>query len=100
VFSYLKSKSNYRLIFDTKEHTVGKSEFVECDWSDFYAGAHEMILPNALKPLENDVTLKMLMDSSHSDKVSGCSWTEFVIFWQSKKKTTVKNSVFGAEFFP
>jgi hypothetical protein len=52
VFSYLKSKSNSRLIFDTKEHTVGYSDFVECDWSDFYAGAHEMILPNVLKPLD------------------------------------------------
>eukprot|EP00804_Cyclotella_cryptica_P031327 CCRYP_011128-RA/>CCRYP_011128-RA protein AED:0.39 eAED:0.39 QI:0/-1/0/1/-1/1/1/0/181 len=39
VFSYLKLKSNSRLIVDPREPDVGKSDFVECDWSDFYPGA-------------------------------------------------------------
>ena len=39
VLSYLKSKSNFRLIFKPKEPNVGKSDFMECDWSDFYPGA-------------------------------------------------------------
>jgi hypothetical protein len=38
VFSYLKLKSNSRLIFDPKEPNVLKSDFVECDWSNFYLG--------------------------------------------------------------
>jgi hypothetical protein len=57
VLSYLKSKSNSRLIFDTKEPNAGKSDFVECDWSDFYPGMEEALLPHALKPLGKGVML-------------------------------------------
>eukprot|EP00804_Cyclotella_cryptica_P022291 CCRYP_018117-RA/>CCRYP_018117-RA protein AED:0.37 eAED:0.39 QI:0/0/0/1/0/0/2/0/232 len=57
VFSYLKSKSNSRLIFDPKEPDVGKSDFVECDWSDFYPGMEEALPPNAPTPLGKDVVL-------------------------------------------
>eukprot|EP00804_Cyclotella_cryptica_P031314 CCRYP_011111-RB/>CCRYP_011111-RB protein AED:0.34 eAED:0.34 QI:0/0/0/1/0.5/0.33/3/0/356 len=52
VFSYLKSKSNSRLIFDPMEPEVGGSNFVECDWSNFYPGASEALPPNARSPLE------------------------------------------------
>ena len=51
VFSYLKLRSNSRLIFDPKEPNVGKSDFVECDWSNFYLGAEEALPPNARSPL-------------------------------------------------
>ena len=37
VFSYLKLKSNSRLIFDPMEPNVGDSNFVECDWSNFWS---------------------------------------------------------------
>ncbi len=57
VFSYLKSKSISRLIFDPMEPDVGDSGFVECDWSDFYPGASETLPPNAPKPLGKGVTL-------------------------------------------
>jgi hypothetical protein len=106
VFSYLKSKSNSRLIFDPMEPEVGDSNFVECDWSDFYPGASEALPPNAPKPLGKGVTLRMFVDSDHAgDKVSRGSRTGFVIFlnygmidWLSKKQSTVETSVFGAEF--
>eukprot|EP00804_Cyclotella_cryptica_P020242 CCRYP_010924-RA/>CCRYP_010924-RA protein AED:0.27 eAED:0.27 QI:0/0/0/1/1/1/2/0/495 len=81
VFSYLKSKSNSRLIFDPIEPDVGKSDFVECDWSDFYPGASEAMPPNALKPLGTSVPLCMFVDSNHAgDNVSQRLWTGFVIF--------------------
>ena len=52
VFSFLKSKSNSRLILDPMEPDVGKSDFVECDWCEFYAGATKAIPPNApISPL-------------------------------------------------
>ena len=57
VFSYLKSKSNSRLIFDPMEPDLGDSNFVECDWSDFYPCASEARPPNAPKPLGKGVTL-------------------------------------------
>ena len=52
VFSFLKSHSNSRLVFDPQEPELGGSQFTECNWSDFYAGAVEVILPNAPKALE------------------------------------------------
>ena len=66
VFSYLKSKSNSRLIFDPKEPDVGKSDFMECDWSDFYPGAVEALPPNAPKPLGKGVMLRMFVDCNHA----------------------------------
>ncbi len=106
VFSYLKSNSNSRLIFDPMEPKVGDSNFVECDWSDFYPGVSEALPPNAPKPLGKGVTLRMFIDSYHTgDKLSRCSRTGFVIFlnygmihWLSKKQSTVETSVFGAQF--
>ena len=46
VLSFLKSKSNSRLILDPMEPDVGKSGFVECDWHEFYAGSTKAIPPN------------------------------------------------------
>ncbi len=66
VFSFLKSKSNSRLIFDPMEPNVGKSDFVEGDWHEFYAGATKAIPPNAPKPLGKGVTLRMFVDSNHA----------------------------------
>ncbi len=74
VFSYLKSKSNSRLIFDSMEPNVGDSNFVECDWSEFYLGASEALLPDAPKPLRKGVTPRMFLDSNYAgDKVIRCS---------------------------
>ena len=71
VFSYLKSKSTSGLIFDPKEPDVGKSDFVECDWSDFYPGMEAALPPNARKPLGKGVMLRMFTDSNHAgDKVT------------------------------
>jgi hypothetical protein len=57
VLSYLKSKSNSRLIFDPMEPNVGDSNFVEYDWSNFYQGVSEAQSSNAPKPLGKGVTL-------------------------------------------
>ena len=57
VFTYLKSRSNSRLIFHPKEPNVGKSDCMECDWSNLYPGVEEMLPPNALEPLGKGVIL-------------------------------------------
>jgi hypothetical protein len=107
VFSYLKSKSNSRLIFDPMEPNMGNSNFVECDWSDIYLmGASEALPPEAPKPLRKGVMLRMFVDSAHTGaKMSPHSRTGFVIFllygiidWLSKKQSMVETSVFAAEF--
>ena len=51
VFSYLKLKCNSRLIFDPMEPDVEDSNFVECDWSNFYQGASEVLPPDVPKPV-------------------------------------------------
>ena len=52
MFSFLKSHSKSRLIFDLQEPDFGGSPFVEYDWTDFYAGAHI-----ASKPLRKGAML-------------------------------------------
>ena len=50
---------------------MGESDFMECDWSQFYQGAIEAVPPNAPKPLAKGVILRMFVDSDHAgDKVS------------------------------
>eukprot|EP00804_Cyclotella_cryptica_P020326 CCRYP_014066-RA/>CCRYP_014066-RA protein AED:0.16 eAED:0.16 QI:0/0/0/1/1/1/3/0/747 len=108
VFSYLKSRSNSRLIFDPKEPNVGESDFVECDWSDFYPGAEEALPPNAPKPLGKGVTLRMFVDSDHAgDKVSRRSRTGFVIFlnygmidWLSRSNRQLRPQCSAPNFAP
>ena len=57
VFSYQKSKSNLRLVCDLMEPDVGKSNFVECEWSNFYQGVEEVLPPSAPEPLGKGVIL-------------------------------------------
>eukprot|EP00956_Cyclotella_meneghiniana_P018312 scaffold30420_cov55-Cyclotella_meneghiniana.AAC.1 len=66
VFSYLKSHANSRLIFDPMEPAVKKSDFVRCDWKDFYPDAAEVLPPHAPVPLGKAVTLRMFVDSDHA----------------------------------
>ena len=102
VFSFLKSKSNSRLILDPMEPDVGKSDFVECDWHEFYAGATKAIPPNAPKPLGKGVTLRMFVDSDHAGDKSEPMLVIFLnprmIHWLSKKQSTIEASVFDAKF--
>ena len=85
---------------------MGKYNFVECDWPDFFAGTTEAIPPNAHKPLGKGVILQLFVDSDHAgDKVSRCSRTRFFIFLNhgmidllSNKQSMIEASVFGAKF--
>ena len=105
IFSYLKHKKNSVMMFDPLTPSIG-SEFIECDWKDFYDEAEEAIPPNAPRPLGKSVVMRMYVDSDHAgDKVTRKSRTGFVIFaqmamlqWLSKRQSTVETSVFGAEF--
>eukprot|EP00804_Cyclotella_cryptica_P019305 CCRYP_006183-RB/>CCRYP_006183-RB protein AED:0.42 eAED:0.42 QI:0/0/0/1/1/1/2/0/178 len=92
VFSYLKSKSNSRLIFDPMDPDLGGSDFVECDWSNFYPGENEALPPNAPKPLGKGVTLRMFVDSDHAGRKPALS------SFSTMKQSTVETSVFGGEF--
>ena len=109
MFSFLKSHSKSRLIFDLQEPDFGGSPFVECDWTDFYAGAVEAIQHTASKPLTKGAMLCMFTDSNHAGDLvsqqSQCSQTGVIFFLNhgmidrhSKKQSNIETSVFGVEF--
>jgi hypothetical protein len=80
--------------------------YSKSDWGAEYDGAEELIPGDAPKALGKSVLLRMFVDSDHAgDKKSRRSRTGFVILvnggiidWLSKKQSTIKTSVFGAEF--
>ena len=82
------------------------SNFLECDWTDFYEGAVEAIPHDAPPPKETEVDLHMFIDSNYSgNKQTRRSRTGFMIHmnmslinWYSKKQSTIETSVFGTEF--
>jgi len=82
------------------------SSFVHHDWREFYGDVKEAIPPNAPKSRGKDVDLRMYVDSDHAgDKRTRRSRSGFfiymnssLIFWLTKKQSTIETSVFGAEF--
>ena len=85
-----------------KDHNV----FRKCDWSMFYWDAKEAI-PMIDPDLQGkEVDIHMFVDSDHAgDKVSHRPRSGFLInvnttlvWWFSKKQSTVETSVFGTEF--
>jgi hypothetical protein len=105
-YSYLKSHHNARMIFDPTYPTINESDFMECDWKEFYGDVKEPIPPHAPPPRGKEVVMRLFVDSSHADdKLTRRSRTGYFIFlnmapiaWLSKKQATVETSVFGAEF--
>ena len=81
MFSYLKSKSNSKLVFDLKEPNMGTSDFVECDLSGLCPGTQEVIPPKTTNYFGKDATLQKFVDSNPTvDKVRHHLRTGFVIF--------------------
>ena len=81
-------------------------DFKECDWKDIYKTAKESISSNMSEPKGKDINLRIFVYSDHAgDTVTRRARTRFFIFIQmslvsqfSKKQSTIKTSVFGAEF--
>jgi hypothetical protein len=94
------------MVFDDTEPTYEQSRFQQCDWSEFYPGAAELIAPNRPKALGKPVTMSCFVDADHAGcKVTRRSHTGVIIFvnrapitWYSKRQNTVESSTFGSEF--
>ena len=107
IFGCLKGHHNARMVFDMTYPTPDMSMFQEYGWCGFYGDMKETIPPNAPKPRDKKVDLRIFSYSCHSgDKITRQSRTGYIIFlnnapiaWLSKKKATIENSVFGADFF-
>ena len=84
-----------------KDHNI----FKKCDWLEFYSDAKEAIPMNAPEPQGKEINTHMFVVSDNARKRYHRWKGGFLIHvniaflqWSSKKHSTVKTSVFGAEF--
>ena len=66
IMGYLKIRHNYRSSFNPSNPDIDHSNFLDCDWTDFYKGVVEGIPPNATSLRGIEVDLCMLVDSNHA----------------------------------
>lgn len=104
IFAWMKCHSRSKIVLDSdypEYEEPGKP-----DWSEFYAGAKELLPPDMPEPLGNPVVMTTFVDSDHAgDKVTRRSRTGVLIFlnrapvvWYSKKQNSIETSSFGSEF--
>ena len=75
IMHYLKLRHNSRLVFDPSYPDKDLSNFGECDWTDFYEGAVEVITPGDPQPRGKEVDLCMFVDKQNRQ-----SRTRFIIY--------------------
>ena len=117
IMGYLKLRHNFKLVFDLSYPNIDYINFWKCDWTNFYEGAVEAILPNAQHgggsyPTQcttlrgKEVDLWIFIDSNHAgNKQTRRLRSRFRIYmnilltkWYSKEQSIIETSVFGAEF--
>ena len=105
IFAYLKCHSKSKLVMDPCRPRFDGSKFQECDWSEFYPEAEELIPPGAPRALGKAVVMSCFTDAdlagcletrrSHSGIIIFCNRAP--ILWFSTRQTTVETSTFGSE---
>ena len=109
IFGYLKSHHNAELVFDPTYPDFPEDQFPRKDWSTSEFGhldAKEILPPNAPTPRGHGFITWANVDADHAtDTVTQKSRTGFVVkinsalvYWFSKKQTSVESSSFGSEF--
>ena len=96
IMGYLKLRNNSRLAFNTSCPDVNQNIFQECDWTDFYEDAVEVVPPNVSPPIRKEVNLCLLLDNDHADnRETRRSRIRFMIYmnmslvnWNSKKQSS------------
>jgi hypothetical protein len=94
------------MVFDDNLPHFDETQFVWCDWTEFYPGATEAEPPNAHELRGKSVTMSCYVDANHA----GCrmmrrSHSGILIFlnralilWYSKCQNTVETSTFHSEY--
>ena len=111
MFAYLEKQHNSEMVFDHTAPDIDYADFPKQDWKNtVYANERgdlkEEVPMNLPTPLGNGFTMRVFVDSDHAgDQVTRRSRTGFLvylnnalIYWTSKKQTTVETSSFGSEF--
>jgi hypothetical protein len=106
IFSYLKTKTNARLVLDPTYADIDYESFPKENWCEFYGNAKEHLPPNAPAPRGKPVEVRCYVDADHAgDQLMRRSRSGIVILlnsaptmWYSKKQNTVETSTFGSEF--
>ena len=57
---------NTRLALDPSYPDIGESQFLQCDWKEFYGDVKEAVSPDAPEPHGKDVNLSLYVDSDHA----------------------------------
>jgi hypothetical protein len=105
MFAYLKQHDRSRLVFDDSYPVVDQSRFHECDWTEFYPDAKEVLPPDMPEARGKEVRVTCFVDADHAGcKETRRSHTGVLIFvnrapilWFSKRQSTVETSTFGSE---
>jgi Reverse transcriptase (RNA-dependent DNA polymerase) len=106
VFAYLKRHPKARIVFDDAVPPIDDTEFVECDWKEFYPGAGELLPAAPPEPLGRSCVMTCFVDADHAGNLATRrSQTGILILlnsapivWYSKRQNTVEASTFGSEF--
>ena len=109
IFAYLKKYHNTELVYDPSEPVVDENDFERRDWASSEFGhveGKEEFPANMPEPRGHGFIMRAKVDADHaSDTVSRHSRTGLLIYlncalvyWWSKKQTSVESSSFGSEF--
>ena len=109
IFSYLKQHHNAELVFDPTPPEIDQAAFERKDWSTSEFGhleGAEQVPSNAPKPRGFGFVIRAKVDADHAtNTVTRKSRSGFLvylnsalIYWFSKKQTSVESSSFGSEF--
>ena len=109
IFAYLKKYHNTELVYDPSDPVVDENDFERRDWASSEFGhveGKEEFPANMPEPRGHSFIMRANVDADHaSDTVSRRSRTGFLIYlncalvyWWSKKQTSVESSSFGSQF--
>ena len=109
IFAYLKKHHNTELVFDPTDPVIDEYHFRARDWTTSEFGniqGKELLPPNMPEPRGQGFTMVAKVDADHAtDTVTRRSRTGFLVYlnsalvyWFSKKQTSIESSSFGSEF--
>ena len=109
IFAHLKKYHNTEVVYDPSDPVIDEAQFEAKDWASSEFGhldGVEELPPNMPEPRGQGFVIRAKVDADHaSDSVTRRSRTGFLVwinsclvYFMSKKQTSVETSSFGSEF--